>query len=51
VSLTVLAAKAWPLVKSDLQWFINHGHGKKMYMDEVSIRLITSFRGLNLAIL
>lgn len=30
------ANKAWPLVTADLKWFIDHGHGKKMYMDEVS---------------
>jgi hypothetical protein len=30
------ANKAWPLVMADLQWFIDHGRGKKMYMDEVS---------------
>jgi len=33
---TVIADKAWPLVMADLQWFIDHGNGKKMYMDEVS---------------
>ncbi|KAI0305773.1 hypothetical protein B0F90DRAFT_1808931 [Multifurca ochricompacta] len=25
---------AWPLVLRDLNWFINHGKGKKMYFDE-----------------
>ncbi|KAI0297167.1 glycoside hydrolase superfamily [Russula brevipes] len=26
--------QAWPLVLNDLNWFINHGNGKKMYFDE-----------------
>ncbi|KAH9957906.1 hypothetical protein BC827DRAFT_1261439 [Russula dissimulans] len=26
--------KAWPLVLRDLNWFIAHGRGKKMYFDE-----------------
>jgi len=26
--------KAWPLVLSDIQWTISHGHGKKIYLDE-----------------
>lgn len=30
-----LAKNAWPLVQTDLQWFIDHGKGKKMYFDEV----------------
>lgn len=32
------ADKAWPLVLNDLDWFIEHGDGKKMYFDEVRIR-------------
>ncbi|EIM90298.1 uncharacterized protein STEHIDRAFT_129136 [Stereum hirsutum FP-91666 SS1] len=28
------ANKSWPIVHSDLEWFIEHGHGKKMYFDE-----------------
>jgi hypothetical protein len=32
----MLSAKAsWPLVQADLNWFIAHGNGKKMYFDEV----------------
>ncbi|KAI0266830.1 glycoside hydrolase superfamily [Gloeopeniophorella convolvens] len=27
-------AKAWPLVQADLNFFIKHGKGKKMYFDE-----------------
>ena len=34
------ADQAWPLVENDLNWFIEHGNGKKMYFDEVS----TAFR-------
>lgn len=30
-----IANNSWPLVLSDLQWFIDHGKGKKMYFDEV----------------
>jgi len=29
--------KAWPLVQKDLNWFIEHGRGKKMYFDEVRV--------------
>ena len=29
--------KAWPLVLNDLNWFIEHGKGKKMYFDEVRV--------------
>lgn len=28
-------ANAWPQVFTDLNWFINNGRGKKMYLDEV----------------
>lgn len=34
--------KAWPLVMTDLQWFIDHGNGKKMYMDENGWPSVTS---------
>lgn len=34
-----LANKSWPIVHSDLEWFIEHGHGKKMYFDEVIYRM------------
>lgn len=30
------ANQSWPLVLNDLDWFIEHGDGKKMYFDEVS---------------
>ena len=30
-----LANNSWPLVENDIQWFIDHGDGKKMYLDEV----------------
>ena len=30
-----LANESWPLVLNDLDWFIEHGNGKKMYFDEV----------------
>lgn len=30
-----IANNSWHLVLSDLQWFIDHGKGKKMYFDEV----------------
>lgn len=29
------ANQSWPLVLNDLDWFIAHGNGKKMYFDEV----------------
>jgi exo-beta-1,3-glucanase (GH17 family) len=28
------AKNSWPLVQRDLDWFIDHGDGKKMYFDE-----------------
>ena len=31
----ILANKSWPLVEQDLQFFIDNGKGKKMYLDEV----------------
>ena len=30
-----IANNSWPLVLNDLNWFIQHGNGKKMYFDEV----------------
>ena len=30
-------AFAWPLVETDMDWFIQHGNGKKMYFDEASL--------------
>ncbi|KAF8622756.1 hypothetical protein AX15_006846 [Amanita polypyramis BW_CC] len=29
-----IANRSWPLVLKDLQWFIDHGNGKKMFFDE-----------------
>lgn len=34
-----LANRSWPIVYSDLEWFIKHGRGKKMYFDEVIYRM------------
>ncbi|OBZ68223.1 hypothetical protein A0H81_11811 [Grifola frondosa] len=34
--------KAWPLVLTDLDWFIEHGDGKKMYFDENGWPSVTS---------
>ncbi|KAF5354952.1 hypothetical protein D9756_005421 [Leucocoprinus leucothites] len=36
------AKKAWPLVLKDLQFFIDHGQGKKMYFDENGWPSVTS---------
>ena len=30
-------AHAWPLVEADMNWFIKHGNGKKMFFDEVDL--------------
>ncbi|KAI0062920.1 hypothetical protein BV25DRAFT_1803220 [Artomyces pyxidatus] len=35
-------AAAWPLVENDLNWFIAHGNGKKMYFDENGWPSVTS---------
>ncbi|KII92263.1 glycoside hydrolase family 17 protein [Plicaturopsis crispa FD-325 SS-3] len=36
------AFKSWPNVLNDLDWFINHGKGKKMYFDENGWPSVTS---------
>ncbi|KXN85317.1 hypothetical protein AN958_11417 [Leucoagaricus sp. SymC.cos] len=36
------AKKAWPIVLKDLQYFIDHGKGKKMYFDENGWPSVTS---------
>ncbi|KAF9012436.1 glycoside hydrolase family 17 protein [Cyathus striatus] len=36
------ANNSWPLVLNDLQWFIDHGKGKKMYFDENGWPSVTS---------
>ncbi|KAF4620617.1 hypothetical protein D9613_000782 [Agrocybe pediades] len=36
------ANESWPLVLNDLQWFIDHGNGKKMYFDENGWPSVTS---------
>ncbi|KAG1724627.1 glycoside hydrolase family 17 protein [Suillus paluster] len=33
---------AWPLVETDMNWFIQHGGGKKMYFDENGWPSVTS---------
>ncbi|KAE9411343.1 hypothetical protein BT96DRAFT_952429 [Gymnopus androsaceus JB14] len=37
-----IANDSWPLVLTDLDWFIDHGHGKKMYFDENGWPSVTS---------
>jgi exo-beta-1,3-glucanase (GH17 family) len=34
-ALATTGAAAWPLVQTDMDWFIQNGGGKKMYFDEV----------------
>jgi len=34
--------KAWPLVQRDLQWFIDHGNGKKLYFSQNGWPSVTS---------
>lgn len=36
IASPIKARNAWPLVLTDLQFFIDNGKGKKMYFDEVS---------------
>ncbi|KAK7053404.1 hypothetical protein VNI00_004030 [Paramarasmius palmivorus] len=36
------ANNSWPLVLNDLSWFIEHGDGKKMYLDENGWPSVTS---------
>lgn len=37
-----IANDSWPLVLNDLDWFIQHGSGKKMYFDENGWPSVTS---------
>jgi exo-beta-1,3-glucanase (GH17 family) len=41
-TLATTGALAWPLVETDLNWFIQHGDGKKMYFDENGWPSVTS---------
>ena len=36
-----IGQNAWPDVLNDLQYFINHGSGKKIYLDEVVSSLVS----------
>lgn len=36
------ANASWPNVLNDLDWFVSHGDGKKMYFDEVSFRSLVA---------
>ena len=36
-TLATTGAAAWPLVETDMNWFIANGNGKKMYFDEVGL--------------
>ncbi|KAL4070089.1 glycoside hydrolase family 17 protein [Scleroderma yunnanense] len=38
----ITGSAAWPLVQTDMDWFINHGKGKKMYFDENGWPSVTS---------
>ena len=35
--VTCVADRAWPIVQRDLNWFIAHGQGKKMYFSQVCL--------------
>ncbi|KAG1777729.1 glycoside hydrolase superfamily [Suillus placidus] len=41
-ALATFGAAAWPLVQTDMNWFIQHGNGKKMYFDENGWPSVTS---------
>ncbi|KAF9230883.1 glycoside hydrolase family 17 protein [Melanogaster broomeanus] len=41
-TLATNGSAAWPLVQTDLNWFIQHGGGKKMYFDENGWPSVTS---------
>ncbi|KAF8551338.1 hypothetical protein OG21DRAFT_1598518 [Imleria badia] len=41
-SVAITGALAWPLVEMDMDWFIKHGNGKKMYFDENGWPSVTS---------
>lgn len=42
-SLATTGALAWPLVESDMNWFIQHSGGKKMYFDEAGLLIVPIF--------
>ncbi|KAG2129837.1 glycoside hydrolase superfamily [Suillus bovinus] len=41
-ALATFGAAAWPLLEIDMNWFIEHGNGKKMYFDENGWPSVTS---------
>ncbi|KAH7924625.1 hypothetical protein BV22DRAFT_1105363 [Leucogyrophana mollusca] len=41
-SQATTGSAAWPLVETDMNWFIAHGNGKKMYFDENGWPSVTS---------
>lgn len=41
-ALATFGSDAWPLVETDMNWFIQHGNGKKMYFDENGWPSVTS---------
>lgn len=41
-ALATFGAASWPLVETDMNWFIEHGNGKKMYFDENGWPSVTS---------
>ncbi|KAH7888404.1 glycoside hydrolase superfamily [Phlebopus sp. FC_14] len=41
-SQATTGSAAWPLVQTDMNWFIQHGGGKKMYFDENGWPSVTS---------
>jgi len=32
-----IAKKSWPLVETDLNWFVSNGLGKKIYLSQVRL--------------
>ncbi|KAF8135786.1 glycoside hydrolase superfamily [Boletus edulis] len=41
-TLATTGSQAWPIVETDMNWFIQHGDGKKMYFDENGWPSVTS---------
>ncbi|KAG0704512.1 glycoside hydrolase superfamily [Suillus ampliporus] len=41
-TLATTGSAAWPLVETDMDWFMQHGNGKKIYFDENGWPSVTS---------
>lgn len=38
-SFFIIASESWPIVKTDIDWFVNNGQNKKIYLSQVKFQL------------